>query len=379
MSPWQCRLLFLCTCVTSIFLVLHSTLKNERRQTQVRSHPLSSDSQLQSNAFSGEHDQNSTVSGKAGLRLNITFKNQALPSLQDVQGKVSYSNMTVKSKLPKEGYKKDPLIDLDIAVPSVDDLYNRLVLVTACSSDHYNEAMGFIGSAQKQMPGKKIIVYDLGLNQRMREKMKSLCHVELRSFPFQAYPPHVGSLHTYAFKPILINLALNEFGAIYYGDSSIRFLKSLKELLPGIERHHGFMTVIRGFDPKHKQEDVTHHYFLTVPEMFKKLKVNRDEYFNSNFSAPHVQPGTQLIINSTTIQSKLMQPWLHCALEQTCIAPPGSSRRNHRQDASAISLLVYKNLNGEWTPEDNDTDKMRSVIVVLRGSNGLSYQPKYCK
>lgn len=139
------------------------------------------------------------------------------------------------------------------------------------------------------------------------------------------------------------------------------------------------MSVIRGFDPKHKQENVTHHYFLTVPEMFKKLKVNRDEYFNSNFSAPHVQPGTQLIINSTTIQTKLMQPWLHCALEKSCIAPPGSSRRNHRQDASAITLLVYKNLHGEWTPEDNDTDKMRSVIVVLRGSNGLSYHPKYCK
>ncbi|XP_071853026.1 uncharacterized protein [Apostichopus japonicus] len=264
-------------------------------------------------------------------------------------------------------------IDLDVSLPSVDEMYDRLVLIAAFSDNHYKEAMGYIGTAQKHMPGKRIIVYDLGLSNALQQKVRQLCDVELRRFPFNNYPDHVRKLHSFAWKPIIINLSLNEFGAIYYGDASIRFKNSLKVLLPGIERHHGYMTNILHFDPTK-----AHHYKLTVPAMFTKLGIDREEYHNCNNSAPHIQPGTQLIINSTTIQTKLMQPWLQCALEKECITPKGSSRANHRQDASAITLLVYKNLFGEWTVEDNDTKKMQAVLDVKRGSNGLKSNPRNC-
>ncbi|PIK59010.1 hypothetical protein BSL78_04037 [Apostichopus japonicus] len=55
-------------------------------------------------------------------------------------------------------------IDLDVLVLTVDEMYDRLVLITAFSDNHYKEAMGYIGTAQKYMPGKRIIVYDLGLS-----------------------------------------------------------------------------------------------------------------------------------------------------------------------------------------------------------------------
>ncbi|XP_071853201.1 uncharacterized protein [Apostichopus japonicus] len=267
-------------------------------------------------------------------------------------------------------------IDVDVSVPSIDELYDRLVLITAFSDNHYNEAMGYIGTAQKYMPGKRIVVYDLGLSTKKQHEVKRLCNVELRMFNFNDYPKHVSDLLTYAWKAIIINLALNEFGAVYYGDASVRFKESLKVLLPGIEHHHGYMTTIPNFnptDPKYK-----HHYQLTVPEMFIKLGIDRDEYRDCINCAPHLQPNTQLIINSTTIQTKLMQPWLRCAMVKECIAPTGSSRANHRQDASAITLLVYKNLFGEWTVEDNDTKKMLAVLSVRRGTNGFEHNPQYC-
>ncbi|XP_071853019.1 uncharacterized protein [Apostichopus japonicus] len=264
-------------------------------------------------------------------------------------------------------------IDLDVSVLTVDEMYDRLVLITAFSDNHYKEAMGYIGTAQKYMPGKRIIVYDLGLSNTIKRKVGKLCDVELRRFPFNNYPQHVKNLQSYAWKPVIINLSLNEFGAIYYGDASIRFKKSLKVLLPGIQRHHGYMTNILHFDPTR-----SHHYKRTVPAMFTKLGIDREEYHNCNNSAPHIQPGTQLIINSTTIQTKLMQPWLQCALDKECITPKGSSRANHRQDASAITLLVYKNLFGEWTEEDNDTQKMQAVVDVMRESNGFEWNPEYC-
>ncbi|XP_071853018.1 uncharacterized protein [Apostichopus japonicus] len=264
-------------------------------------------------------------------------------------------------------------IDLDVSVLTVDEMYDRLVLITAFSDNHYKEAMGYIGTAQKYMPGKRIIVYDLGLSNTMKRKVRKLCDVKLRRFPFNNYPQHVKNLQSYAWKPVIINLSLNEFGAIYYGDASIRFKKSLKVLLPGIQRHHGYMSYIAYFDPRKGAR-----YRLTVPAMFTKLGVDREEYHNCNNSAPHIQAGNQLIINSTTIQTKLMQPWLQCALEKECIAPKGSSRANHRQDASAITIIAYKYMFREWTEEDNDNEKMQAVVDVLRESNGWKSNPQYC-
>lgn len=41
--------------------------------------------------------------------------------------------------------------------------------------------------------------------------------------------------------------------------------------------------------------------------------------------------------------TRIFLPWLRCALEPACIAPPGSSRENHRQDQAALSVLMYAN------------------------------------
>ncbi|XP_071853016.1 uncharacterized protein [Apostichopus japonicus] len=102
-------------------------------------------------------------------------------------------------------------IDLDVLVLTVDEMYDRLVLITAFSDNHYKEAMGYIGTAQKYMPGKRIIVYDLGLsntNKRKRQEsdeVRKLCDVKLRRFPFNNYPQHFKNLKTYAWKPVIIN------------------------------------------------------------------------------------------------------------------------------------------------------------------------------
>jgi len=59
--------------------------------------------------------------------------------------------------------------------------------------------------------------------------------------------------------------------------------------------------------------------------------------------------------------SELARPWYECSITRQCIAPDGSSRKNHRQDQSALTVLaaltgnncegvnqgIYKNLDSK--------------------------------
>ncbi|KAJ8018327.1 hypothetical protein HOLleu_43746 [Holothuria leucospilota] len=95
-------------------------------------------------------------------------------------------------------------------------------------------------------------------------------------------------------------------------------------------------------------------------------------------STENLSGGLMLVVNSSTVQSKIMRPWLRCALDVTCIAPDGANLRNHRFDQSALSLIAFKNMRGEWTLENDPTPHHDTVVSVLRRSNGAKWKPKSC-
>ena len=101
-------------------------------------------------------------------------------------------------------------------------LYCKLVVVSAASKDHYAESQDMIDSVQKFLPNTKLIVYDLGLTRKQKEKLHRYCNVEVRPFKFKNYPPHTKSLMTYAWKPLIINEVTSRYEVIFWGDSSVR-------------------------------------------------------------------------------------------------------------------------------------------------------------
>ncbi|XP_071842193.1 uncharacterized protein [Apostichopus japonicus] len=279
--------------------------------------------------------------------------------------------MNNKSHGPSVGY-----IDLDERIPDVDHIYDKLVIVTAFSQNHFMEAKGIIGTAQRQMPSKKIVVYDLGLNGETKKAVQSYCNVELRPFPFAKYPKFVSNLHVFSWKPIIIKTTLNEFGAIYWGDAAVRFKKSLKELIPYANNHHGYMSLMHSFDPK-VHSPIRHQYYYTNKGMFEFLGINRTMYYQEHNASPHPTANRQLFINSTTLQTNIVQPLFECAMQYDCISPNGSKVGTHRFDASALALIIYQNLKYEWTPDNNDNNKFNEVIGMER-SNGSKYKPRTC-
>ncbi|XP_072044307.1 uncharacterized protein [Amphiura filiformis] len=246
------------------------------------------------------------------------------------------------------------IIDCEKEMPDLDQLWERLVIVTAFSENHVSEAKGMIGSVQKHMPGKRIVVYDLGIKPETKPKVKKFCGVKVRNFDFEKYPPHTKNLHTYAWKVFIIREALREFGAIFWADSSVRFLGSLKTALPYLHLHHGYMTHIHSYDPK-VNADIRHQYYFTHRNMYQELGVSKTEYYNAKHAAPHVAANRQLIVNNSVMIERVLDPLTECAKRIECIAPVGAVVNKHRFDASALALLIYKNMRYEWTPENRNT------------------------
>ncbi|XP_041461239.1 uncharacterized protein LOC121412502 [Lytechinus variegatus] len=224
----------------------------------------------------------------------------------------------------------------------MDELYERLKVVTAISENHFEEVKPWIGSIQKFMPGQEIILYNLGLNKTSLEKANTFCDVQI---------------------------TLREFGAIFWGDASIRVKGSLRKLLPVSMKHHGFMSHMHAFDPQ-KQEEIKHQYFFTLPQLYQNLGVNRTEYYNSGGMAPHASANRQLYVNSSYIQNAIVQPMLKCALEFRCISPVGAKKGNHRFDASILAILIYKNMKGEWNRTHNDNLVFDDVVYLRKNTIG---------
>lgn len=43
---------------------------------------------------------------------------------------------------------------------------------------------------------------------------------------------------------------------------------------------------------------------------------------------------------ATYSYTRLVRPWYECSITRQCIAPDGTSRKNHRQDQSALTVLA---------------------------------------
>ena len=216
-----------------------------------------------------------------------------------------------------------------------------IALATGSSSNHFEELLAHIDRVPIFFPRKILIVYDLGLSKQEVKKLYKISFVEYRKFNFDRYPEHVGNLHTYAWKPMILQQLLNQYGRVMWMDSSIILTRNISYLLERmVKLQSGFLFYLPGAG--HSIASATH------PQMLQYLPMADLEAMTYEMN----QGGGIIIFNTPQILRDIFRWVLVCALHAECITPKGSKRfcdfkfpkddfgGCHRYDQAMMSIIV---------------------------------------
>lgn len=217
-------------------------------------------------------------------------------------------------------------------------------IVTAVSTADFYPVQSLIRQWKEEIHNvfkeAKFIIYNIGLYSRELELIKEHCNCEVREFRTSAYPNHVADISTFAYRPVIIQTIIEEFGSVLWMNPDMLFTQAsdLKQLIYRGSRDF-FL-----WQPKHFIGTVAY----TDMKMFEYLKEPRCCYMESAL----IDISTMVFYRTNITWSVIMKPWLKCALNSACIAPPKSRYSGcfemrspkttgcHRYDQSALSIIL---------------------------------------
>ncbi|XP_053400744.1 uncharacterized protein LOC123557931 [Mercenaria mercenaria] len=175
-------------------------------------------------------------------------------------------------------------------------------------------------------------------------KVKKNCRCEIRRFPFEKFPPHVFELKTYAFKPIIVQMLLMEFGFVWWMDSSLRFMTSNIDPALDYAKKYGILHTVS--TDNRNSCGMTKH---TDTRTFEFLHEDRCKFrpFGEIWA-------TTAMFHFDRVSRVAVEAWATCALNKNCIAPTGSDKkltcdykkdydgRCHRFDQSVLGIITRR-------------------------------------
>ncbi|CAJ0943856.1 unnamed protein product, partial [Mesorhabditis belari] len=119
--------------------------------------------------------------------------------------------------------KEFHLTESDIANTEIKNFnYKEVVFISYSSSNHFSESRQMLTDFRKKFQNK-IIYYDIGLNKGELAELANVCNLEVRQFNFSAYPAHVQTLGTYAFKVMIEAEVSVSYNVFWMADTSLVF------------------------------------------------------------------------------------------------------------------------------------------------------------
>jgi hypothetical protein len=217
----------------------------------------------------------------------------------------------------------------------------KLIVVTAASSNHAGALRQMLESLRRL--GARVECYDLGLRPDEVRGLPRWDGFFYHRFDYAAHPPHMNvdvSAGEYAWKPVIVADVVDRMRAagdpsdVLWADAGCYF-HSLQMMADRLQATRGLW--VRSSSGV--MRDWTH------PRMFENLGVDPNEYGdkrNADATLVGFATGSGSPADREALYRDVVLPWKACALVRDCIAPPGSSRTNHRQDQSVLSYLVHR-------------------------------------
>lgn len=207
-----------------------------------------------------------------------------------------------------------------------------------CSLENFLYSLNDIKSSVEPHQFPRIVLYNIGMNRTQLPILDQLQSNGLIDnvilFDHERYPQFwdvAVDAGQYAWKTGIVNDARVRYGGILvWLDAGDQVTTEFILNIPNIIRqdYQGF------WSPK----STSSMGKWTHPGMFKFFGADAKYYkYKSNCNGAAIGFDT----TNSTIVNNIIIPWFECGLQKNCIAPPGSSRANHRQDQAALTYLAY--------------------------------------
>jgi hypothetical protein len=189
-----------------------------------------------------------------------------------------------------------------------------------------------------------LIIYNLGLNDTNLELVENLNKTlsspfTIKKFNYKLYREHVnlnkynGLYCSYAFKPILLfNEAQQSIKPILWTDTANRFNKSIINKIVDIVNKEGI------YSPVSAREKTIETIELNHPKTCEILGLT--EYEHTTLLKSRSGNIVGFDYKNPTAKN-IIDEWYKYSLEREVIMPEGSSRNNHRQDQTILSILMF--------------------------------------
>lgn len=209
---------------------------------------------------------------------------------------------------------------------------DSIIIVSASDKYFYNSLVQLLDNLTSLNLKNKIIIYDLGLEDWQINELEKY-QILYKKFDFLEYPSFISTrdeknkLGQYAWKPIIIyNTLLDYQKSILWLDTGNIIKNSLKNTFNTI--------ILNGFVSPFsvgKIKDWTHKETLKILDPDSKIRNKRN------------LTGGFVGFNWENLKARqLAKNWAELSKQEEIIAPKNSSRNNHRQDQSILSIIAYK-------------------------------------
>jgi hypothetical protein len=216
----------------------------------------------------------------------------------------------------------------------------KFVLVTASDEKHFIYLENLISNHIRYYKKKyfeKLIIFDIGLNDKQISKISTIKSVELRKFPFEEYqdyyklrlPEHGNKIGGFAWKPEMISLIKNEKkDQIIWLDSACSFNWKIIFFL-WLVHENGFAS----FNSSGVIEKWTHQ------NVIKDLSIQTEKNL---LNSPNLLAGVVGFNFKKKEAIDLLHAWNSLASKKELIFPQNSNSLNHRHDQSLLSICYWR-------------------------------------